>query len=764
MIFSPILNFSELKNHTTVTRHSGTGTVLLDPQSKTVSIKTGSGLITAKYLGTDLHSGDSIRYTLLNDILLIEKIQVPDQTDHTDCFIRQKPTDFNRLTQQIDSLLTGLSQAVSSEKTKQDLFSVLEFLAGLPAKIDPVLVQNISFILQTNGELNSDSTEKLKDLLLQIKQFISNNTSGLLKKYIELPIPNLPGDIYKFEALEDLLSSHQLSKDILSETVTLAKSHDWQYIRIIPCGDTTLASMISTDDLQQELKSLICNFISYQMQSVPVSSLQTIIECRNQLNLRLLNTIDALLANMQNCSLPNRSGPQSVQHSNFTQWLLTTIDNQSILPEMLNRYPSTATSIISAIKEHPSIFPAAENFAITDELLSTINKKEDLIPIIFERLGFNFEHKLSEPGFDLRDKNSLKEIILGKIINFSINHTLPAASETTDLSKFQSELSLFLDNVHNEFSAILKNLSLSDQSALETKGIVQALHESLAQLDFLRKNYFQSDLQGTGIENEIGNALQENFNNKLNALLSDLVIKIMLLQNTLKISEESSSSVLSDQILKFSQKLNEFLENPAIDNKDLRITNFDQQGISFTRDTKESDNQLKPVFNENATLKDLSISSQLSKPPLNSLLNRLESLQLLSRPISTSDGTQQVLALPMNVGGEWTEVNIRLVKKRNGSRKKVHKSFFKVELNVAPSKLGAISVQMEYELKKRFKLRISFDKNQTLEWFSKNRDSLGKSLCNLGLPLVDFQLQPERKKPCEAETAKLSNTVFDVKV
>ena len=74
MIFSPILNLPELKKHSTFTRRTGTGTVLLDPNSQTISIKAGSELITAKYMGTALQSGDSIRYTLLNDILLIEKI------------------------------------------------------------------------------------------------------------------------------------------------------------------------------------------------------------------------------------------------------------------------------------------------------------------------------------------------------------------------------------------------------------------------------------------------------------------------------------------------------------------------------------------------------------------------------------------------------------------------------------------------------------------------------------------------------------------
>lgn len=757
MIFGPILNFPELKSTSTITRRSGTGTVQLDPHSQTVSIKAGKELITAKYLGTALQSGDSIRYTLLNDILLIEKIPVPDQTDRSDCFIRQQPTDLNKIALQIDSLLTG----ISSDKTKQEVFSILESLAGLPSRIDPVLVQEISFILQTNGELNSESTERLKNLLLQIKQAIS---TPCLSRFMELPIQNLPGDIYKLEALEDLLSSLQLSKNILFETGTLTKTNDCQYIRIFPCGDKNIAAMISADSLQQELKSLICDFASPQMQSVPVSSLQTIIECRNQLNLHLLNAMDTLLANMQSGSAPKRAGSESAQHSTLTQWLLTTIDHQSILPELVNRYPSTSTSIMSAMEENSSFFPAAENFGITEELLSTIKRKEDLIPTVVNRLGFNFDRKLSEPGFSLREKTSLKELILGKIIDSINGAALPQYPARTEISEY-SGLSHFLDNVYNEFSKVLDKMSDCNQLGPEIKKIVQPLNDSLSQLYLLRKNYFQSDPQINSTDKEMGTEFHPNLNEKLSSLLSDLVNNIKLLQNSFQTTGERSSPVLFDYLFKFGQRLNKFIENHTIDSKDFLDTgNHDPQNIASINNTGKSEYLSKPISIENAMIKDSVVSNQLSKPFLDSLLNRLESLQLLSRPISTTDGTQQVLALPMNVGGEWTEVNIHLVKKRNGSKKKVHKSFYRVELNIAPSKLGTISVQMEYEIKKRFNLKISFGKNQTLEWFSKNRNAFGKSLCNLGLPLFDFQLQSEVRKRSATETYSLSNAALDVKI
>ena len=70
-----------------------------------------------------------------------------------------------------------------------------------------------------------------------------------------------------------------------------------------------------------------------------------------------------------------------------------------------------------------------------------------------KRLGFNVEHKLSESAFDLSENNSLKVIILNKIIESATNSASPSGSVLTDIPK---ELSLFLDNVYNELSVILK--------------------------------------------------------------------------------------------------------------------------------------------------------------------------------------------------------------------------------------------------------------------------------------------------------------------
>jgi len=146
-----------------------------------------------------------------------------------------------------------------------------------------------------------------------------------------------------------------------------------------------------------------------------------------------------------------------------------------------------------------------------------------------------------------------------------------------------------------------------------------------------------------------------------------------------------------------------------------------------------------------------------------SLLNRLESLQLLARQTQTPAGDQQIIALPMKIGGEWTEVNVRFVKKNQGRDKKGNQNHFSVYLNVSPSQLGAISIQMEYERKKSLYLDVEFEKKETRTWFSKNSDDLRRSLAKLDLPMAQMVIHQVRAGQKNEPVQETDGTI-DMKV
>lgn len=159
-----------------------------------------------------------------------------------------------------------------------------------------------------------------------------------------------------------------------------------------------------------------------------------------------------------------------------------------------------------------------------------------------------------------------------------------------------------------------------------------------------------------------------------------------------------------------------------------------------------------------------SFSSKVQiRQSVESLLNRLESLQLLARQTQTPSGDQQIVALPMKIGGEWTEVNVRFVKKNQGRDKKGNQNHFSVYLNVSPSQLGAISIQMEYERKKSLYLDVEFEKKETRIWFSKNSDDLRRSLAKLDLPMAQMVIHQVRAGQ-KNETVQEIDGAIDMKV
>lgn len=196
--------------------------------------------------------------------------------------------------------------------------------------------------------------------------------------------------------------------------------------------------------------------------------------------------------------------------------------------------------------------------------------------------------------------------------------------------------------------------------------------------------------------------------------------------------------------------------------------------ISKQADRNESTRAYEPGSSERLSEKSIQHETDVFtgkaqiRQSVESLLNRLESLQLLARQTPTPSGDQQIVALPMKIGGEWTEVNIRFIKKKEGRDKKSKQNHFSVYLNVSPSQLGAISVKLEYELKKSMCLDIEFEKRESRSWFSRNSESLRKALSKLDLPQVQMIIHQvrtkEQKREQKREQYKETDGAIDLKI
>jgi len=129
----------------------------------------------------------------------------------------------------------------------------------------------------------------------------------------------------------------------------------------------------------------------------------------------------------------------------------------------------------------------------------------------------------------------------------------------------------------------------------------------------------------------------------------------------------------------------------------------------------------------------------------------LENLQLLANQTRGAEVQQQVLALPVKMGEEWTEVHVKFVKgKRDGKDKKTdgHVSIY---LNVAPSKLGSVTAHLDFHPPAALKLSLQSENPKATKWFREQASELRTALTEAGLPGTTLEFHTKRPATPKAE-------------
>jgi len=126
----------------------------------------------------------------------------------------------------------------------------------------------------------------------------------------------------------------------------------------------------------------------------------------------------------------------------------------------------------------------------------------------------------------------------------------------------------------------------------------------------------------------------------------------------------------------------------------------------------------------------------------------LESLHLLASTARGQELQQQVVALPVKIGDEWTEVHVKIIKERKGKDKKEKKEgdgHVSVYLNVAPSMLGDVTAHLDYHPPASLKLSFQFGKPEATKWFREQAAALKEALSAAGLPGTALEFHTRRR-------------------
>ncbi len=162
----------------------------------------------------------------------------------------------------------------------------------------------------------------------------------------------------------------------------------------------------------------------------------------------------------------------------------------------------------------------------------------------------------------------------------------------------------------------------------------------------------------------------------------------------------------------------------------------------------------EPALSRHQTAALLQGSSDSTKLNVQNLLNRLESLQLLSSSTSTKFGEQQIISLPVKIGQEWTELQVKLVKEHRTKQVHAAAKNISVYLSVSPSTLGDISVHLDFKPPTQVRLSFQFERPQVKQWFRSQSEGIRNMLTGLGLTPTGMEFQSRRPS---AETQKNVN-------
>lgn len=149
-------------------------------------------------------------------------------------------------------------------------------------------------------------------------------------------------------------------------------------------------------------------------------------------------------------------------------------------------------------------------------------------------------------------------------------------------------------------------------------------------------------------------------------------------------------------------------------------------------------------------------------------LHRLESLQILARPTQVSEGQQQIVAFPMRVADEWTEVTIRLIRRR-ARQKSDSKGKYSVVVSVSPRTTGNISAHMMYTPNRDLGVSVDFERESSRLWFERNRAPFTHALREIGFRSVQVRLHetslaPAAPSPVTVRGNTVEGTNIDIKI
>ncbi|MCL2688507.1 MAG: hypothetical protein FWE57_01495 [Chitinispirillia bacterium] len=392
---------------------------------------------------------------------------------------------------------------------------------------------------------------------------------------------------------------------------------------------------------------------------------------------------------------------------------------------LLKTIHASVSSVNSVLPVDPQTFPVSQNFY--ERLLSMPKPRSDSMDTnaLFSRITAAQE---SIEKLTMQLTNDTK-VINDKVTgNQLLNFTHNIWSET--------------EKIRTGFQEVFSSLDLQNRiSLLESSNI----NERLLLANRQSIDSFRLDLMM-----DVSRALQEIFSavKELNTTTSHLPENLRLspetetaLRNIVQTLEQKTyeSSEMLTEKLKFVLK---------------ELTSMQGENTRALEQQNAQSQNVKPESTQSPQQNAHTLGSDILRSAIQNAARGLETLQLLSAQTrGAGDTQQQIVALPVKIGEEWTEVHVKFLKDRKDSKKKNSDGHVSVYLNVAPSTLGEVGAHLDFYPPANLKISFQFERAGTKKWFIDQSSQIREALSEAGLPGTVLEFRSKRiQKMGDTET------------
>jgi hypothetical protein len=766
----------------------GIGRVERQVDGSTYVIATGREKVTVNITAGTLTAGEQVFITTRHEGLVIERLNPSTGAGamaKSDSFLLFGAATRPALDRALESISATLTQGNGDASTLRQSAALFAVIAGECSSVNHQLTLDISAALGALARSDTSLGDAASVVVLidRLRNQIAAAT-GLESRTIALNRA-LPDGIYSFLTATDALRFLGGEDSATDRLKAALEAFGVIIIRTSSIGNQTIATLLRPDDVLRELRAWNAASQSRLFQSLSADVLEQLFINRGSVPLERLRLLDAFAAAMQLPSANGRGGNAAAQSAALGQWLDAAVDVRATPSALAARAPVFSVSLMidalddcAAVKNlAPSVPPPVVSPGISAAALSDSSSRATVLGAAFSGLGLDFEHTLGKG--DIPDANSLKRLLLQllRAASETVPDTSPrvpgesAASRelTGTRNALEQAVMAFIDKSLSGRAPAAPDAANAAENPLQALvkqlyALLPALRERINGLLADAKQLSSSSTATSGgarpaVPPEVAEAFIRDARTRIESLLSANASTVeQLLRRALpSLSPAEILTSLSREIDEPGQRLLRAVEaslREALQSGPARNAQSTAGGAVSVSEQ------------EQLTQDPMAADRALTRQTVERILNRVESLQLLARQTTTASGDQQILALPVKIGDEWTEMHVRFIRQRTGKGGGNHRRYT-VYVNVAPALLGAIDARLDYQDKKSLSLSLDFESMATCQWFLDRKAQLRDALTALGVPSPRIEIvrpRPVSPDKEEAVAAPSSGTaIIDLK-